>query len=163
MADQILTQEFLHSIFDYKDGVLYKKPKTKRCKSNIVVGAHHGNGYYKTSINYKKYYIHRLIYMMFYGEFPVQIDHIDGNRSNNKIENLRTSSNTQNNQNKPLTKANKSGCKNVYWHNSANKWSVSIQVYGKKLYLGLFEDIELADLVAQEARNKYHKEFAKHF
>lgn len=163
MADNIITKEILHDLFIYKDGILYKKPQSSRCRSNIVIGRNNGNGYLRTSINYKSYYVHRLIFVMHNGYFPKQIDHIDGNRSNNKIENLREASNAQNNLNKTITKANTSGLKNVYWHKAAQKWSVEIKVNGKKKYFGVFEDFELADLVAYEARDKYHKQWAKHF
>lgn len=154
----MLTQDLLNKLFEYRDGFIYRKNKP-----NVYAGTFTKHGYYRVSINCKLYYVHRIIYMMFYGYFPEQIDHIDGNRGNNKIENLRNSNNTQNNQNKPITKANKSGCKNVYWHSAAKKWSVEIKSNGKKCYLGLFDDIELADLVATEARNKYHGSFARHY
>ena len=162
MADEIITQEFLHKMYKYQNGVLYRKPQTKRCKSDLIAGTTRKDGYTRVSINKKLYYSHRLIYMMFYGEMPVQIDHIDGNPSNNCVENLRPANNTQNSFNKAITKANTSGYKNVYWHKSGKKWSVEIKVYSKKMYFGLFEDLELADLVAQEARDKYHKEWANH-
>jgi hypothetical protein len=162
MADQIITQEFLQKMYKYRNGILYKKPQTKRCKSGLIAGTIRKDGYTRISINNKLYYSHRLIYMMFYGEMPKQIDHIDGNPSNNKIENLRPANNTQNSFNKKITKSNTSGYKNVYWHKAGKKWSVEIKVYGKKMYFGLFDDLELADLVAQESRDKYHKEWANH-
>jgi hypothetical protein len=162
MADQIITQEFLHKMYEYRNGVLYKKPQSKRSKKDLIAGTIRNDGYIRVSINYKLYYAHRLIYMMFYGEMPIQIDHIDGNPSNNCIENLRLANTTQNSFNKTMFITNKSGHKNVHWHKQANKWSVEIKVYNKKMYFGLFKDLELADLVAQEARNKYHKEWANH-
>jgi hypothetical protein len=165
MANQnsTLTKEILHDLFIYKDGLLYKKPKSNRCRSDIIIGRNNGNGYLRTAINYKSYYIHRLIFVMFYGYFPKQIDHIDGNRSNNRIENLREANNAQNNWNKTTTKANTSGRKNVYWHSAAKKWAVEIKVNTVKKYIGIFDDLELADLVAQEARNKYFGSWANHF
>lgn len=164
MADQnsTLTKEILHDLFEYKDGVLYKKPKSNRCRTDIIIGRDNGNGYRRASINYKSYYVHRLIFMMFNGYFPKQIDHIDGNRLNNRIENLREANNAQNNWNKTTTKANKSGRKNVYWHSAAKKWAVEIKVNTVKKYIGIFDDLELADLVAQEARNKYFGCWANH-
>lgn len=161
--DSILTKEILHDLFIYKDGVLYKKPKSNRCKTDIIIGRDNGNGYRRASINYKSYYVHRLIFVMHYGFFPNQIDHIDGDRSNNRIENLREANNAQNSWNKTITKANTSGSKNVYWHKSAQKWSVEIKINGNKKYFGVFEDFELADLVAHEARDKHFKQWSKHF
>jgi len=163
MADKIITQEFLHKMYEYRNGVLYKKPQSKRSKKDLIVGTIRKDGYIRMAINYKYYYAHRLIYMMFHNEMPIQIDHIDGNPSNNKIENLRKADNTKNSFNKNLTKSNTSGVKNVYWAKNCKKWAVLIQAFGKKKYLGLFKDLELAELVAIEARNKYHKEYANHF
>lgn len=162
MADKIITQEFLQKMYEYRNGVLYRIPQTKRCKSNLIAGHQRKDGYSRVSINNKYYYVHRLIYMMFHGEMPIQIDHIDGNPSNNKIENLRKADNTKNSFNKNLYKSNTSGVKNVYWDKNCKKWAVLIQAFGKKKYLGLFKDLELAGLVAEEARNKYHKEYANH-
>ena len=79
---------------------------------------------------------------MNHGELPEFIDHIDGNSLNNRIENLREATNSQNCMNGKLRKTNKSGHKNVYWHKSAKKWSVEIKVFGKKKYFGLFDDLE---------------------
>ena len=162
MADQIITQAFLHKMYEYRNGVLYKKPQTKRCKLDLIVGTIRKDGYTRIAINYKHYYAHRLIYMMFHGEMPEQIDHIDGNPLNNKIENLRKADNTKNSFNKNLYKLNTSGVKNVYWDKNCKKWAVLIQAFGQKKYLGLFKDLELAGLVAEEARNKYHGQFANH-
>jgi hypothetical protein len=163
MAENIISQEILIKKFEYRNGVLYKIPQTKRCNPNILVGTTRNDGYVRISINKQLFYAHRLIFMMFHGYMPNQIDHIDGNPSNNKIENLRAANNKQNSLNKPITKANKSGFKNVYWHKNAQKWCVEIKYLGKKLYIGLFDDLNLADLVATEARDKYHNKWAKHY
>jgi hypothetical protein len=56
---------------------------------------------------------------------------------------------------------NTSGIKGVCWHKSTNRWYVQLQVNKKMKYLGIYEDIELAELVAIEARAKYHGEFAR--
>ena len=164
MANQnsTLTKEILHDLFIYKDGLLYKKPKSNRCRSDIIIGRNNGNGYLRTAINYKSYYIHRLIFVMFHGYFPKQIDHIDGNRSNNRIENLRPATYPENNRNAKIRIDNSSGCKNVSWAKDRQKWCVAIRLNRKRIYLGYYEDLELADLVAHEARDKYHKEFARH-
>jgi len=161
--DFTLTQEYLHELFEYKDGHLYYKQITgRRSKIGEKVGFLAKTGYFSTSIKKQSYLIHRLIFLMFYGYLPKQVDHINNNRADNTIENLRESTNTQNQHNTKIRKDNASGFKGVYWHKRMNKWAVSVSVNKKRLYFGCFEDIELAEFVAIEARNKYHGKFAKH-
>ena len=92
---------------------------------------------------------------------PKIVDHIDGNKLNNKIDNLRVANNTQNQQNAKINIKNTSGYKNVSLCPQTKKWAVKISVDGLRKTIGRFDDVELADLVAQEARKKYHKEFAR--
>lgn len=162
-ANFTLTKEYLHQVFEYRDGHLYFKKQTgNRIKIGEKAGSLTSAGYFCTTIYKKPYLIHRLIYMMFNGFITDQIDHIDGNKQNNKIENLRLASNTQNQHNAKMRKDNNSGFKGVYWQKSTNKWAVSVSVNKKRLYFGCFKDIELAELVAIEARDKYHGKFARH-
>lgn len=99
---------------------------------------------------------------MMHGYVPAVIDHINGNRADNKIENLRACSRQENSQNAPSRKSNKSQIKNVSLHTASGKYQVDITVDTKKKYIGVFDDVELAELVAMEARNKYHGAFANH-
>ena len=157
-----LTQDYLHQIFEYKDGYLYWKITNRNAIAGNKVGSKCTKGYYKTSINNKPFLVHRLIFMMFHGYLPTYIDHIDGNQSNNCIENLREATLQQNNYNAKTRKNSKSGIKNVYWQKSTKKWGVALRTNKIYKYFGCFDDLELATLVATEARNKYHGKFAKH-
>jgi hypothetical protein len=165
MAEQILTQEYLHHLFDYKDGHFYWKNLASKY-SNAKIGNKAGtskrqNGYLYIRILGKVYLHHRMIFLHQYGYLPKMLDHIDGIRHNNKIENLRECSFSENGFNKKLTNKNTSGHKNVVWSKQRKKWRVQMRVYGKNLSFGFYDDIELASLVAEEAREKYHKEFAR--
>ena len=102
------------------------------------------------------------MFMMHHGWVPEVIDHVDGNRANNQIGNLRQATWSQNLQNMKLRPNNKSGCKNVSWCASKKKWVVQLSINGRHTNLGRFDDLEFADLVATEARNKYHGAFARH-
>jgi hypothetical protein len=159
----MITKELLHELFKYKDGNLYWKvfrsPKVNI--GTLAGGVHKPTGYYHIQLENKKYKIHRLIFLMHYGYLPKEIDHIDGNPANNKIENLREATRQQNCCNTKLKKLNTSGVKNVHLHKPTNKWLVQLMVNGKKKYFGLYDDLELADLVATEARDKYFGEFAR--
>jgi len=155
------TQEELKSKFDYIDGKLVWKIKTKRANVGDLAGTLHPNGYMRTGLNGHCHLNHRLIFMWHYGFFPEIVDHIDGNKLNNSIENLRPATQIQNQQNQKIRKENTSGYKNVSLCPQTKKWKVSIKLNGKDIRFGRFDDIELADLVAQEARAKYHGEYAR--
>lgn len=154
----MVTQERLKELFEYKDGDLYRKKdgKLARVKSNPK------QRYERMTIDSKVYRIHRMIFLYHNGYLPDVLDHIDGNKKNNIIENLRVATQQQNCLNRMAHKNNRSGYKNVHWANSMNKWCVLINVDGKRKVINYFEDVELAGLVAQEARDLYHGEFANH-
>jgi hypothetical protein len=148
----MLSKEELNDIFEYKNGDLIRKKTRKIIKSPV-------NGYFRATINKKIYLAHRIIFMMHHGFVPKIIDHINGNRSDNRIDNLRVASNNQNAWNRIANKNSTNPIKGIRLHKD-NKWEARIQVNKKSKYLGVFDDIELAELVVVEARNKYHKEFA---
>ena len=149
----------LHSLFDYKDGALTWKQGRKKGR---VAGSLKPTGYTVIEINNKNIMAHRLVWMMYNGSFEGFIDHIDGNRSNNRIENLRLATVLQNNWNRKTSKNNKTGVKGVHQLKANDKYQARICVGNKRLVLGTFDDLELAELVIQEARTIYHREFANH-
>ena len=158
-----LTQAKAKELFEYRDGVLYRKITTSRLgKKGNIAGFTSDKGYRNVLINGKQYGIHRIIYLIHYGFMPSIVDHIDNNPLNNKIENLREANKTKNNLNAKKRKDNTSGFKNVNWHSQKKKWQVRLCINKKSTSFGLFKDLELADLVAQEARNKYFGSFARH-
>lgn len=155
-----MTQNELKTLFEYKDGKLFWRHKTmKEAGSSRVIK----NKTYR-QITYQKhtYLIHRLIYLYHYGFLPTIVDHIDRDTINNNIENLRAATYKTNNQNARAKNTNTSGYKNVNWNKNKNKWRVTLNIKGKNNFFGYYDDIELADLVAIEARNKYHGSFACH-
>jgi hypothetical protein len=159
----MLTQELLHNLFEYKDGDLYWKVDRKANKTKgTKAGCLDGRGYLQTKINNVLYKNHRIIFMMHFGKLPFVIDHIDGNPLNNLITNLREATTSQNSMNAKIYCTNNSGIKNVCWHKSSQKWIVKLQAKGKRYHFGTYDDIELAELVAIEARNKYFQNFARH-
>lgn len=151
----------MNNLFEYKDGKLLWK--TSRSNA-IVVGQEAGTkntkGYRRVYFDGKTHAVHRVIWQMFNGEIPdgMQIDHIDGNPLNNKIENLRLATSKQNS----LNRAYKNKAKNVSLCRETGKYKVRIMTLDKRIFLGSFEDFELASFVATEARNKYHGNFANH-
>jgi hypothetical protein len=154
------THTAYNDIFDYRDGKLFWK-KTKRVD---LVGKEAGheddNRYMSVKINNKMKKVHRVIFEMFHGYEPKLVDHINGNRKDNRIENLREVTHSQNSLN--VSPINKDGTvKNVTWHKAVKKWNVRIMKNYKTVYSQYFEDLELAELVAQEARLKFHGNYAR--
>lgn len=158
-----MNKELAHKLFTYNNGKLYWKAKFSKY-SNAKIGSETGSidcdGYKRTKVNKKVYGTHQLIFLMFYGYIPTQIDHINKNKLNNSIENLRVASHSQNQHNKAIQKNNTSGVKGVSWYKRLKKWQVQIMVNKKAIHFGHFDDLELAELVATEARHKYHGIFA---
>ncbi len=113
--------------------------------------------------NQKLYKVHRLIWLWMTGDWPEKdIDHINGVRDDNRWINLRLADDKRNQQNAKMPKTNTSGIKGVSWHKRDKKWLVNIKIGGKGYCFGAFDSIEFAELVAHEAREKYHGEFARH-
>lgn len=159
-----LTQEEAHRLFEYRDGVLFWKERPKcsrKSKHNMTAGTTTTGGYLQVVVNQKKYYVHQVIFLMQHGYIPKVIDHIDGITSNNKISNLRESSKSLNACNSKLRKDNTSNHKGVAWHKGGKRWMAQITFNKRLIYLGLFEDFELACLVADEARDLYHGQHAR--
>jgi hypothetical protein len=162
---QVIFQERLHQLFEYRDGHLYWKKLSSplsRAKIGEKAGTWATHGYWRIKFDGVTYMAHKLIYAMHNGgTYPDYIDHIDGNKSNNKLDNLRPATNIQNAQNVGLHKNSTTGIKNVSWSPSKNRWKVLISANGKRKSW-LVKDLELAELVAIEARNKYHGSYANH-
>jgi hypothetical protein len=151
----MITQQESLELFEYKNGDLIRKKNNKVMKSPTHFG------HLRARIKGKNYLVHRLVFLMHHGYFPKQIDHIDGNPANNKIDNLREASQSQNMWNRNANTNSMSKIKGIKLHQSG-KYQVRVQVNKKSMYLGLYVDLELAELVAIEARNKFHGVYANH-
>ena len=158
----MITKDKLIELFVYDNGELRWKKSRQGVSAGAIVGCDNGFGYKTTKIDGVRYRVHRLIFMMFHGFMPETVDHIDGNPLNNRIENLREATRSQNQQNRTKPKTGKNHVKNVYFDKSSAKWRVSFKLNGKQRSFGSYEDLELAELVAIETRNKLHGAFAHH-
>lgn len=161
MIEHVTTAR-LHELFRYSNGELIRKNTTAaNAIKGQTVGYTGNHGYKVVSIKKRRYLIHRLIYQMFNNKQPKEIDHIDGIRTNNKIENLRECDRSQNLCNMRLRKDNASGYKGVYLHKQNKNWCAEISYKGTRIRLGSFSSPELASKAVILARNKLHKEFAR--
>ena len=155
----MITPAEVREIFDYwpDSGLLTWKIKVCRAERGDVAGSKN-RGYISIKYKQKKYPAHRLAYCHFYGEWPDQmIDHIDGDRSNNRIKNLRQATNqiNQHNQTK-LRTDNTSGYCGVAYVPRLNRYKAEIKVNKKEIYLGIYKDLESAINARKQAEEIYH-------
>lgn len=157
MLTQAILKNTLH--YDETTGIFYRKD------SGMVAGhPEKRDGHRRIRIRNIRYAAHRLAWMWVYGEFPNgNLDHINGNPDDNRIENLRIASVAENSRNAKTPFTNTSGVKGVYWHKGKKRWYASCRVNGKKIFIGTFKEIKEAEKVMVEFRNNHHKEFARHF
>ena len=120
------------------------------------------NGYIKIKINKVPYLAHRLAWFYCFNVWPSIIDHIDGDRSNNSILNLREATKSQNGANSTIRKDNKSGLKGVSYEEKRNKFVAAIRVNGKDYKLGRFVNSDDAAKAYEMAAKKHFGEFAKY-
>jgi hypothetical protein len=162
--------EELHRLFAYDPTTgkltwrLKPHQKAQRIQPGDDVGTvKKGRGNYLSIGIGRKYYLaHRIIWKMTTGDDPAdQIDHVDGDRLNNRWNNLRPASNGQNKWNSSLSRNNKSGVKGVCWDAGHKKWKAYISIGGKQSRLGRFASIDEAAVAVNAARTKLHGEFAR--
>jgi len=118
-------------------------------------GSFNRRGYHHISINGVFYQAHRLAWLLAHGEdAPEDIDHIDGDPSNNRISNLRAVSHAENGRNRKLGGNNTSGVMGVGWNDKAGKWQSRIGIGGSSKSLGYFDDIKSAASARREAERR---------
>ena len=155
-----LTQDFLKENFEYKDGLLYRKETvSSNAKEGCLAGWVNPNNYRYVSISNKKYLLHRLIWLYHYGYLPKMLDHINGDSLDNRVENLRPATHSQNTANSRVKSHSKSGIKGV--SKQGRGYYAKIQVRGKSFYLGTYETPELAKECYDFAAELAFGEFAR--
>ena len=155
---ETLTQHRLRELFDYFDGALLNK--TIR-RSQVKVGSPAGHqtkrGYINVRVDGRMYKAHRLIFLFHHGYMPELVDHIDCDRTNNHIDNLRACSKSQNGMNRAGSYG-KAASRNVY--KRGNKFQVHMKREGKPHYVGTFNNLNEANDAAAAARSKLFGAFA---
>lgn len=156
-----ITQKRLKEVFEYVDGYFVCKIQRSILQVGDIVGTQRKDGYVEICVDKKIYLAHRLVFMFFNGYFPKEIDHINNIRNDNRIENLREVTHTQNQWNHALRKNNTSGYKGVCFNKKNNKWRAQIRHDSKKIYLGMFETPQEAYEAYCNAAITFRKEFAR--
>ena len=123
----------------------------KEALNTLVTGGYRGGGIFG-----KAYSAHRVIWLLHTGSFPLHhIDHINGDRSDNRISNLRAATRTENNRNRRIPNNNTSGAMGVIWSKQDQKWRAQIKVDGRKRHLGYFDNFADAVATRKLAEIKY--------
>jgi hypothetical protein len=154
--------DYLRSVLEFKDGLLYNKVfRSSHAVAGKRSGSPYVNGYMSISIKNVKYMEHRIAYYMVHGECPEYLDHIDGNKTNNRVENLRPSTSSQNKCNIGVRVDNTSGVKGVSWSKTRRKWTARVALHGK-VKCGYFDNKEVAAEFVKSLREQHHGEYANH-
>ena len=136
-----------------------------RCRG-MKAGHRNTKGYIQISLGYEdgkkvRHRAHRLAWLYMTGASPDhEVDHLNGVRDDNRWSNLRAASSGENNRNRCGLVGTSSGIKGV--HQSKGRWICQCQTNGKRVTMGPFDDLELAEFVIQEYRTSHHGEFARH-
>jgi len=153
--------DLVNDLFEYNGtNLIWRNPTNCRIKKGDVVGCKMPTGYIVTSIVGVQNYVHRIIFLMCNGFVPKEIDHINGDNSDNRIENLRECTKSQNQHNKKLYSNNRSGIKGVSWCKVTRSWVVQVKCGTEVFRKCGFFDVDTAEQVAKIERLRMHKEFA---
>ena len=163
MADEIIAarvRELLH--YDCDTGIFTRTVRLARrhrvgARADLLINGGSCSGYRRVSIDSKRYLAHRVAWLYVYGKWPTgEIDHINGNRADNKISNLRDADHSVNMQNVLSTrKHNKSGFLGVY--KDKNRWRAGVMLNGKHHHIGSYDSPEKAHEAYLGAKRILHK------
>lgn len=125
-------------------------------------GARHSRGYLVFNVDGRAVLAHRIAWVLAHGVAPsAQIDHINGNRTDNRLANLREATPAQNLGNTKIRRDNTSGFKGVSWNRACNRWQAHISQRGRSKYLGVFKSREAAHEAYLAAARDVFGEFAR--
>jgi hypothetical protein len=157
VIDQSKVKEML--LYDLNTGVFTWKVDFKNMlRIGDVAGSIHPVKFYRTiRISGKGYMAHRLAWLYVHGDWPKkQIDHINRNRDDNRISNLRDIDGFENMQNRMAQKNSKSGVKGVSWSKRIKRWTAQIEKQGISKHLGVFKTIQEAEAAYLSAAINTH-------
>lgn len=155
----MITQATLKELLNYnpETGAFTWRKVGKHIQEGRLAGTLNSQGYSKIHVQRKEYKAHRLAWLYTYGTFPEnQIDHINGVRDDNRIDNLRAVTNAENHRNRKLRCTNTSGVSGVSWFRPNKAWGAYISDDGKRIFLGLFADLFSAVAARKSAERKYN-------
>lgn len=147
-------------IYQPSTGIFRWRTRTggKAVKGSIAGGVN-SRGYVSLRVKGKNYTAHRLAFFLVNGFLPPEVDHIDGNKTNNSATNLRASTKSENQHNSKIRKDNSTGVKGVHWDSRDRKWVSSIKKDKVRHDLGRYESIFDAACAVISMRNRLHGDF----
>lgn len=166
MAEAILTAERVRELLNYDPdtGIFTRKIRTAQRhhvgdRADFISKSGSAKGYHRVSVDSERYQAHRVAWLHYYGEWPsVFIDHINGDRADNRISNLRQATAQLNLENlRAPQKNSSSGLLGVHWSKQDGKWRAEIGSNRKKMHLGTFASPEMAHSAYLEAKRLLHK------
>lgn len=155
----MLTVERLREVLSYDPETGEFRWNSTGSGRSATPGCKDADGYWRIGIDYRMHKAHRLAWLYVYGELPaVEIDHINCDRLDNRVANLRLCIDGIVNKQNPAgkTRRNKSGRPGLFWFAKTNRWRVQITCDRKQIHLGYYRDIEEAAAVYAEAKAKMH-------
>lgn len=158
-----LTQEYLKKILEYDalTGEFTWLVTISNGRKGNVAGSFLDSGYRRIKIDYKSYRTHRLVWLYTHGRWPKEvIDHINGDKSDNRLTNLRECSISQNLMNTGSVEGSTSKYKGVSWHTKSKRWRTKIGANGMRYDLGEYKNPEEAALAYNKKSLELHGEFA---
>lgn len=159
-----LTKSLLREYFEYREGNLFRI-KTSTTRTDTLgkkFGGVTGNGYIQGWFLGKLYYLHHLVYIYHKGPLmKLIVDHIDGDKLNNTIENLRLVTTQQNTFNSSPQKGKSSKYKGVAWDKKRKKWRARIVISGKEIYLGRYDSEQDAKAAYDNAAKEHQGDYRK--
>lgn len=157
-----LSHDYLTEVLDYNAETgkfVWKKPASHQMHPGDEAGTQNASGYVFICVGGVRYKAHRLAWFYHYGEWPSdetpQIDHINGNRADNRIANLRFVTDEQNSRNQKVRSTNTSGRTGIQFHKPRGKWMAVIRNNGKYECLGYYAKFEDAVKAREAAEIKY--------
>jgi hypothetical protein len=154
------TQKEIVDLFEYREGNLYRRKSIAGWPAGHKAGCLHKSGYMQVRLGGVCYQLHRLIFLYHMGYLPTYIDHIDGDISNNRIENLRECTVAQNNRNARVKKTNKLGVKGVRQLTSGT-YEARIWKDGKRINIGYFPTLAEAKKAYDTCAKETFGEFVR--
>lgn len=160
------TQERLKELFIYdrETGIFTRiKTTSSMAVKGYAAGSVNSCGYLRICVDGKEYFSHRLAWLYEFGEFPSGlVDHINGDRKDNRISNLRQASLSQNGFNRGIQPTNTSGVKGISWCKRRGQWRAIIMCQGKSIHVGYFKEKGRAAEAICKARSLLHGKFANY-
>ncbi len=158
-----ITQEEVKELFVYKDGKLYRKVRKANCVHvGDCAGSISNNNYFSIQIDKTLYLTHGVVFLYHHGYLPTFIDHVNCNKLDNRVENLRPSTSSENARNIPKRSIiTSSKFKGVSWNKRKQQWVVSIMTHGIRKFIGYYIIEEDAARAYDQFAKEHHGEYAR--